>query len=141
MDTFEIYDIFFKQKNDNSKNLKEDLSEVSESDHSLFLSQTNNISNKEDNESYKNSPTQELKFSSELNKENIQKKKIKNRESAKRYRQRHKMKFILLEKENERLRKELKTIIEYLNIQLCTSCKNLFFFKKKKKRLFVIKKE
>ena len=67
--------------------------------------------------------------------------KMKNRESAKRYRQRHKMKLILLEKENERLKKELKTIIEYLNIQLCTSCKNLFFIKKKKKRFFVIKKE
>ena len=141
MDTFEIYDLFFKQKNDISINIKEDLSEISESDLSLFLSQTNHFSNKEDNESYKNSPTQEFKFSSELNNENIQKKKIKNRESAKRYRQRHKMKFILLEKENERLRKELKTIIKYLNIQLCTSCKNLFFIKKKKKRFFVIKKE
>ena len=77
MDTFEIYDIFFKQKNDNSINIKEDLSEISESDLSLFLSQTNHISNKEDNESYKNSPTQEFKFSSELINQNIQKKKLK----------------------------------------------------------------
>ena len=51
------------------------------------------------------------------------------------------MNFFLLEKENERLRKEIKTIVEYLNIQLCSSCKNLLFIKKKKKRFFVIKKE
>lgn len=89
------------------------------------------------------------KFSITKNEMKKRKKKIqskeyikdKNKESAKRYRQRHKMKLILLEKENERLKKELKTIIEYLNIQLCTSCKNLFFIKKKKKRFFVIKKE
>ena len=89
------------------------------------------------------------KFSITKNEMKKRKKKIqskeyikdKNKESAKRYRQRHKMKFILLEKENERLRKKIKTIIEYLNIQLCSSCKNLLFIKKKKKRFFVIKKE
>ena len=51
--------------------------------------------------------------------------KMKNRESAKRYRERHKLTFSKILKENNLLKEELKYIIENLKKKTCPYCKSL----------------
>ncbi len=139
MESFEIYNLLFKsQIEENVFFEKDNISQIDESDVSGYLLNTNNTSNKEESEksvSLKNSPIPEYKDSELENK-----RKMKNRESAKRYRQRYKMKFALIQKENEILKKELKYIIDYLNTQLCTNCKIKLFDRRKKSNLFVVNK-
>jgi len=139
MESFEIYDLLFKsQIEENLFFEKDNISQIEESDISGYLLNSNNSSSKEESDksvSIKNSSIPEYKDSESENE-----KKIRNRESAKRYRQRHKMKFSLIQKENEMLKKELKYIIEYLNTQLCTNCKKKLFDSRKKENFFIVKK-
>ena len=51
--------------------------------------------------------------------------KMKNRESAKRYRERHKLTFKSMINENKLLKEELKNILLILQKNICLCCKSL----------------
>ncbi len=56
-------------------------------------------------------------------------KKMKNRESAKRYRERHKLIFKSMINENKLLKEQLKGILLFLQNNICLCCKSLNFDK------------
>ena len=139
MESIEIYELLLKsQIEENLFFQKDNITLIEESDVSGYLLNTNNVSNKEESEksmSFKNSPISVYKDSESENE-----KKMRNRESAKRYRERHKKQFSLIQKENEILKKELKYIIDYLNTQLCCNCKKKLLNRRKKENFFIVKK-
>ena len=139
MESIEVYELLLKsQIEENLFFEKDNISLIEESDVSGYLLNTNNVSNKEESEksmSFKNSPISVYKDSESENE-----KKMRNRESAKRYRERHKKQFSLIQKENEILKKELKYIIDFLNTQLCCNCKKNLFNRRKKENFFIVQK-
>ena len=129
---FEIGDIFINEHH-NVKIIKEELYQIMENKDNLINFITTNNSSKElinkKNSSVSNYKEYDLE------------KKIRNKESSRRYRERFKQKFNLLEKENGILKEKMKNLIELLNCQLCSNCKNTLLNKKRKNEYFIVKKQ
>ena len=121
----DIFDLFFEHVlNNNVQILKDELI------NSLIENKTDNL---QDNNKkvIKISPIED-ELNSKKNQKFLKKKrnnneftKLKNRESAKRYRERHRLAFSSMLNENKLLQDELKSIIEIVKRKICPFCKRL----------------
>ena len=121
----DIFDLFFEHElNNNVQILKDVLI------NSLIENKTDNL---QDNNKkvIKISPIED-ELNSKKNQKFLKKKrnnneftKLKNRESAKRYRERHRLAFSSMLNENKLLQDELKSIIEIVKRKICPFCKRL----------------